>query len=94
MSQRQVIAARRVAHLERIPERAPGRIFADSLYVLHVNGQEIRRGPGRANPRSRRYDEVDLAPWLRLGGNVITVLAAFNAGPFWDTFPRPRVQAN
>lgn len=86
---RQVIAARRSVHLDRVPDRAPGRAFADALYVMFVNGVEVRRGPGRANPFSRRYDTFDLAPTLRVGENVITIIAAMNAAPSRQWMPAP-----
>lgn len=88
-AQRQVIAARKQVSLEAVPHAAPSRIFADALYVLHVNCAEVRRGPGRASPRSRRYDEIDLAPFLRSGENVITIIAAINATASRNWMPAP-----
>lgn len=90
-SQRQVIAARTDVDLEVLPVSAPARVFADALYVLSLNGVELRRGPGRASPRSRRYDEVDLAPALRIGRNVITIVAAINASASRNWMPAPTV---
>ena len=88
---RQVIVARRVVVVDGVPMTAPGRVFADALYVLSVNGTELRRGPGRANPHSRRYDTVDLAPWLQPGANVITIVAAANANASRNWMPGPVV---
>ncbi|MGL4176621.1 MAG: hypothetical protein ACRCSN_11125, partial [Dermatophilaceae bacterium] len=87
--ERQVIAARRVIELETVPDAAPGRVFAEARYVLYVNGVEARRGPGRANPRSRRWDPIDLAPLLRPGPNVLTVLAAIDRRATRDWVPAP-----
>jgi alpha-L-rhamnosidase len=42
--------------LERVPERAPARITADSRYALFVNGQEAFRGPLRSQPPRLPYD--------------------------------------
>lgn len=86
---RQVIAAKSVLDLDTVPATAPARLFADALYVLFVNGVELRRGPGRANPRSRRYDVVDIAPALRPGRNVITIVAAINAKECRNWMPAP-----
>ena len=90
-AQRQVIAARRSIDLEAVPTTAPGRIFADALYVLYVNGDEVRRGPGRASPRSRRFDVVELAPHLRAGENVVTVIAAINVTASRNWMPAPTI---
>ena len=90
-SNRQVIAARKCVELDAVPSSAPGRIFADALYVLYVNGVELRRGPGRASPRSRRYDVVDLAPALTKGTNVIAIVAAIDAAPSRNWMPGPTI---
>jgi alpha-L-rhamnosidase len=55
------------------------RIFADTYYVLWINGQYICRGPCRADPRYAYFDEVELKHSLLPGGNnVIAVLAVFH----------------
>ena len=64
---------RKTFHLDRVPERAPARITADSRYVLFVNGHEVFRGPSRSQPRRQMYDLFDLAPYLKTGDNVIAV---------------------
>lgn len=66
---------RKTFRLPRSPAAAPVRISADNRYVLYVNGQIICRGPARCDPRFQSYDEIDLAPWLRRGKNVIAALA-------------------
>jgi hypothetical protein len=50
-------------------------MVAVSRVALFVNGTEVARGPVRANPRRQPYEDVDLAPHLRRGANVIGVLA-------------------
>ncbi len=71
--------------LERVPERAPARITADSRYVLYVNGQEVFRGPVRSQPRRMHYDLLDLAPYLKAGENVIAVYVKYygTAKSYW-----------
>lgn len=71
--------------LERVPERAPARITADSRYVLFVNGQELSRGPIRSQPRRLYYDLFDLAPYLQPGKNVIAVHVKYYGTPksYW-----------
>lgn len=50
------------------------QIFADSRYVLYVNGMQAGRGPGRATPAFARVDRHDVQPLLRAGPNVLAVL--------------------
>jgi alpha-L-rhamnosidase len=71
--------------LERVPERAPARITADSRYVLFVNGQEAFRGPVRSQPRRMHYDLLDLAPYLKAGENVVAVYVKYygTAKSYW-----------
>lgn len=60
-----------------VPSKAIARIAADSKYWLWINGQlavlegAVKRGP---NPRDTYYDEVDIAPYLKSGHNVISSL--------------------
>lgn len=61
------------------PKRALAWITADQSYVLWVNGVLVTRGPARGFHSSWPYDEVDLAPFLHRGENVIAV-RAFNPG--------------
>ncbi|MGI9642739.1 MAG: family 78 glycoside hydrolase catalytic domain [Acidimicrobiia bacterium] len=70
-----VALLRRGLELSEVPESAPCRIWADGRYLLRVNGVELARGPVRSNPRSARYDVVDLAPALVRGTNVIAIVA-------------------
>ncbi len=58
---------RRVFDVEAVPPRVPLRLSADSRYVLWVNSAEVGRGPIRSQPRRLRYDEYDIAPYLRPG---------------------------
>jgi hypothetical protein len=68
---------RKEIHLDRAPESAIARIAVDSKYWLWINGElvvfegQLKRGP---TPEDTYYDEVDLAPHLKKGGNTIAVL--------------------
>ncbi|MBI2303076.1 MAG: hypothetical protein HYU66_29565 [Armatimonadetes bacterium] len=57
------------------PAAAPVRVTADTRYRLWVNGTSVNRGPARGYPESLPYDEIDLAPWLHEGVNVLGILA-------------------
>lgn len=75
---------RRTVELAVVPERAPARLWTDGRYVCRVNGIEVARGPVRSDPRRAHYDVVDLAPWLQVGANVITVTARhFGVATSW-----------
>ena len=70
---------RRVVALAGVPKKAVAYLSADQCYRLRVNGRTVCRGPARGYQISWPYDEVDLAPFLRKGRNVITI-RAYNAG--------------
>jgi hypothetical protein len=69
------VAFRKSFEVAAIPESAVLNIFADSRYVLWVNGEYILRGPCRFDPVGPEYDVVDVLPFLREGKNVLAVLA-------------------
>ncbi len=68
------IQARREFRLARVPRRAPVRVTADARYRLWVNGTPVCRGPARGFQDAWPYDELDIAPWLRPGRNVVAAL--------------------
>ena len=80
---------RRILDLQDVPARVPLRVSADSRYVLWVNGIEVGRGPIRSQPRRLRYDEYDIAGYLRSGRNVVAVLVTYYGHPnsFWQPAP-------
>ena len=73
----QWIAFRKDFDLDAVPGQAVARIAADSKYWLWVNGElavfegALKRGP---RPDAAYYDEVDLAPYLKKGGNKVALL--------------------
>src|SRR6476619_3009218 len=77
---------RRVFNIEDVPPQVPLRLSADSRYVLSVNGAEVGRGPIRSQPRRLRYDEYDIATYLRPGRNVLAALVTYYGHPnsFWQ----------
>ncbi|KRE57995.1 family 78 glycoside hydrolase catalytic domain [Paenibacillus sp. Soil750] len=66
---------RKVFNLPEIPHKAALKIFADSRYVLYINGHPIGRGPCRSDPRMQYYDEWEVTSHLKSGANVIAILA-------------------
>ncbi|HEX5480400.1 MAG TPA: alpha-L-rhamnosidase [Dehalococcoidia bacterium] len=86
---RQTAALRRAFVLDDAPASAPARMCAVARYTLYVNGQEIARGPVRANPHRQPYDVIDLAPYLRAGENVLGAIAWRYAGATAWWLPPP-----
>lgn len=66
---------RKSVTLARVPRKARTRVTADQSYRMWVNGHYVCRGPARGFQRSWPCDEIDLAPWLRAGENVIAIRA-------------------
>lgn len=71
------IAFQKKVDLKTVPAELPARIAADSKYWLWINGEMavleggLKRGPA---PGDGYYDTVDIAPYLKAGENVISVL--------------------
>lgn len=66
------------------------RVFADSVYILYVNGQYVARGPARSDPRWQYVDEIDIAQYLREGENVIAAMVlyyGYGTGHSIDSIP-------
>jgi alpha-L-rhamnosidase len=60
--------------LAAVPERAVLHIFADTRYILWINGRYVERGPGRFFPSHPEYDTLDVTSYLRQGENALAVL--------------------
>jgi len=71
------LAFRKVFAVDSVPAGAVARIAADSKYWLWINGRLVvfegglKRGP---TPSDTYYDEVDIAPYLKQGENLVAVL--------------------
>lgn len=50
-------------------------IFADSKYMLWINGRYVMRGPCRFDPIRPEYDSFDVSKYLHPGENTIAVQA-------------------
>ncbi len=76
---------RRTFEVPLAPLHAPARVTCDSRYALHLNGRLLARGPVRSEPELLGWDEVDLAPALVSGPNVLVALCRYygTAGPWW-----------
>lgn len=65
---------RKTFDLTAVPRQARLHIFADSRYLLWVNGHFVEQGPCRFDPRRPEYDSHDVAALLKPGRNAIAVL--------------------
>lgn len=71
-TQPECVLFRKTVAYETIPDSVSLHITADTSYLLTVNDHIIGRGP--ANSQSTRYyDTVDIAPYLHIGENTLTV---------------------
>ncbi|MGA9876711.1 MAG: alpha-L-rhamnosidase N-terminal domain-containing protein, partial [Solirubrobacteraceae bacterium] len=66
--------------LTDVPATAPLQIFADSRFILWINGKYVLRGPCRFDWHAPQYDELDVASFLQPGTNVIAVMVHDYAG--------------
>ena len=67
------VVFRRFVEVTGAVKKADSRIFADSRYLLKVNGERVQWGPAPADPRWPEADPVQLASLLQTGRNEITV---------------------
>lgn len=65
---------RKTLDLKEQPKSAVLRLFADSRYILWVNGTYVDRGPCRFDPIGPEYDTLDVAKFLQPGANVLAIL--------------------
>jgi hypothetical protein len=72
------VGFRKEIKIKRMPVEAKIMIFADSRYILWINGFYVERGPCRFDPKGPAYDLVDIHKYLRRGKNIIAVLVQGN----------------
>ena len=71
------LAFKKEVNVSEVPDEMVARIAADSKYWLWINDSlavfegGLKRGP---SPGDTYYDEIDIAPYLRKGGNCLSVL--------------------
>jgi alpha-L-rhamnosidase len=68
------VAFRKTFELPDPTTAAVLHVFADSRYMLWVNGTYVLRGPCRFNPKRPEFDSVNLRPFLKRGSNALVVL--------------------
>jgi hypothetical protein len=74
------LAYRKTINIQETPAKSVARIAVDSKYWLWINGKLVvfegglKRTP---NPMDTYFDEVDIAPFLQSGENIIAVLVCY-----------------
>ena len=69
-----VLHFNRALTLDSVPAKLPVTVTADNRYILYVNGFRVSSGPSTGTVRSWRQREVDLAPQLMRGKNLISAV--------------------
>jgi len=69
-----VLHFRKVVELSELPKEFLVDVSADNQFILYVNGNEVMRGPNRADLTHWRYETRDIRPWLHTGRNVLSAL--------------------
>ncbi len=69
-----VVYFRKEWELSEVPEKAVVRLSADSRYRFYVNGTSLCQGPCKGDRQVWYYDEVDIAPFLHTGKNVLAAV--------------------
>lgn len=65
---------RRQLSLPVVPEHLRIRISADSQFILSIDGKRVAYGPSKGDLYHWRFENIDLAPFLKDGTNEIDVL--------------------
>lgn len=60
-------------HLCDVPNHSVLRLAATNIYRLYVNGVSCAFGPRKGDANCEYYDEVDIAPCLRAGDNLLAL---------------------
>ena len=68
------VGFRKQVEIKNIPEKAEMMVFADSRYVLWINGKYVERGPCRFDPKGPQYDVIDIKDNINQGKNTIAIM--------------------
>lgn len=77
----EVLNFRKTFELSAKPDKYIIHISADNRYWLFVNGQRICTGPAKGDVSHWRFESLDIAPYLKLGKNLIAAMV-WNHGAY------------
>ncbi|MFL6437827.1 MAG: alpha-L-rhamnosidase C-terminal domain-containing protein [Terriglobales bacterium] len=66
-----VLNFRKIVEIPRPSEHFVVNVSADNQFIFFVNGQRVGNGPSRGDLAHWRYETYDIAPFLRLGSNLL-----------------------
>lgn len=72
---------RKKLEITQLNDSFPIYISADNKYQLYVNGNLISIGPAKGNITHWNFEQLNLAPFLKLGTNTIAA-KVWNEGPY------------
>ncbi len=72
------VGFRKQIALSQTPENVEMMIFADSRYVLWINGEYVGRGPCRFDPKGPQYDVIPVVNRFQKGINTIAIMVQGN----------------
>lgn len=70
---------RKTFEVKYVPSQLKIHVSADNRYNLFVNGDRVSYGPAKGDLKTYKYDIVDIAPYLKVGKNVLAAVV-HNAG--------------
>ncbi len=65
---------RKTVNLDAVPSAYKVNVTGDNRYKLYVNGTLVSLGPARGDATHWNYEQVDLAPYLHPGDNMLTAI--------------------
>jgi len=65
---------RKILFVNIIPEHAFIKVSADTRYRLYINGKSVAYGPCKGDGQVWYYEEIDIAPYLHTGKNIIAAI--------------------
>ena len=62
---------RKDLEIKDIPESYTVHVSGDTRYKFYINGNLVSLGPARSDATHWRYETIDLAPYMKVGTNVL-----------------------
>jgi alpha-L-rhamnosidase len=72
------VGFRKQVEIMSVPKKSEIMIFADSRYMLWINGRYVERGPCRFDPKSPQFDLIDITGHIHKGKNTIAIMVQGN----------------
>lgn len=76
-----------ISNVNEVADDAKICLFADTSYLLFINGKFVHQGPVRFDPRYPMYDEIKIKRYLQNGDNVVAVQANYFGMKTYKSIP-------